>query len=142
MPGFTFENYNEPSFGTTFPYASAWATLGYDVRAEASIEARACLIVCGTWTKTAKFGDARDVTLLEIDPAGVSIAGAGSVPLFDQDIPVAGFGNVRLSYPDVRVGATGVDADDRIHGFASKPIVSLQGQVEKLVPFIGPFLSQ
>ncbi len=141
VPGFGFESYSEPTFGTTFPYASAWATLGYDVRAEASVEARACFIACGTWTKTAKFGDARDVTLVEIDPSGVSIAGAERVQLFDQDIPVAGFGNVRVSYPDVRVGATGVDANHRLHGFDSKPIVSLQGQAEKLVPFIGPFLS-
>jgi hypothetical protein len=141
VPGFSFENFQDPSFGTTFPYASAWATLGYDVRAEASVEARACFIVCGTWTKTAKFGDARDVTLVEIDPSGVSIAGADRIPLFDQDIPVGGFGNVRVSYPDVKVAASGVGANDSLHGFDSKPIITLQGQAEKLVPFIGPFLS-
>jgi hypothetical protein len=130
---------------TTFPYASAWANFNYDLKGGAFVEATAKIlgecIVCAR--KDVKFGDARDLTLIEIDPGGkgqppvVRFLGNSVNPLAPIQIGPA---KIEFSYPDVAVQG-GLQPDKSLFGAGSKPIISVQGGVEKLVPFIGPFLT-
>jgi hypothetical protein len=134
----------DPFLKTTFPYASAWADFGYDIRGGAFIEATAkvlgACVVCAR--KEVKFGDGRNVTLLEIDPGGkgqppvVRFLGNTVDPF--QPIQV-GPAKISFAYPDVAVQGS-LQADRSVFGSDSKPIITVQGGAEKLIPFIGPFL--
>lgn len=134
----------DPFLKTTFPYASAWADFGYDIKGGAFVEATAkvfgACIVCAR--KEVKFGDARSVTLLEIDPGG-----KGQPPSayflgnkVDPFQPInVGPAKLTFSYPDVAVQGS-LQGDRSVFGSDTKNIIAVQGGAEKLIPFIGPFL--
>jgi hypothetical protein len=134
----------DPFLKTTFPYASAWADFGYDIRGGAYVEATAKVlgqcIVCAR--KEVKFGDGRSVTLIEIDPGGKgqppSAYFLGNKVDPFQPIQV-GPAKITFSYPDVAVQGS-LQGDRSVFGADSKPIITVQGGAEKLIPFIGPFL--
>ena len=143
VPGFTMETFRDPEFSTTNPYASAWANLGFGVAVngfvKASVELFGECIVCHT--KEFGFGGDTDVTLVEVDPSGVSVAGGAFQSKFDQDIDVLGIGSVNVSYPDIQIHSGPLQPDASLHGFTSKHALTLQGQLEKFIPVIGPILS-
>lgn len=134
----------DPFLTTTFPYASAWADFNYDIRAGAYVEATAKVfgqcIVCAR--KEVTFGDGRSVTLIEIDPGGKGqppsayFLGQKVDPF--QPIQV-GPAKITFSYPDVAVQGS-LQGDRTVFGADSRPIITVQGGAEKLIPFIGPFL--
>lgn len=134
----TYEFYSTPEFSTSFPHASAWANLNYNVAAGGYIEAK---YLFDSLRKEYNFSSSGEVTLVEADPTGISVAGLPRVELFGQTIDLGVGASVTLGNPNLKVRSDGLNGDNSLHGFDSQPIVTLQGDLEKIVPAIGPFLS-
>ncbi|TWT42975.1 hypothetical protein [Botrimarina hoheduenensis] len=139
LPGAGFETFQNPSFGTQFPNASAWADMYVNASASATMEVNALF---EKFTVRVPGIDVNErVRLAEVNPTGIYVGGIDKGISFGQPINLPGVGQVTLSYPDVTVTSTGPDGAGVLRGSASKPIVSLQAQLEKLVPVVGAFLS-
>ncbi len=148
IPGFESGRFRDPGFQTYFPTAAAWATFDYSVAASINVQAGVLRfrnpldpdeIVCVGCVQRRFSTDplADRVTLLDVNPRRLEVIGLGAVEL-DRDIRL-GAGSVRVSYPDVSVRGT-MQAPGQLGGDDAKPIITLNGDLEKLVPFIGPFL--
>jgi hypothetical protein len=151
IPGQGLGRMQAPGFQTYFPQAAAWAT--FEWSASASLVTQAGLlrtrnpfdpdeIICfgcvqksvnlGTWDGAAK--------LIDVNKKGVEVIGLGRQPLFGSDINL-GAGSVRVDYPDVSVKGT-LKGASQLTGTDAKPIISFNGNLEQLVPLLGPFLRQ
>ena len=139
IPGFELEVFSQPHFSTYFPNAAAWATADWDVRAGVFLEAD---YLFDTARKEFLFGDGpREVPLVSVSPAGIQVPGFEPVDLFQQTFVIPGGGYVEVSYPDVRVDSRPAAPGGVLHGFAQKPILSLQADFDKIVPVVGAVLS-
>lgn len=151
IPGRGLGKMQAPGFQTYFPRAAAWAT--FDWSASASLMTQAGLlrtrnpfkpseIICvGCVQKSVNLGQWDDAAkLIDVNKRGVEVIGLGRQPLFGTDIQL-GAGSVRVDYPDVSVKGT-LQGPGQLAGTGAKPIVSFNGNLEQLVPLLGPFLRQ
>ena len=143
LPGFAWDRYKAPTFATSFPTASAWAQVRYDVRADLGVTAgvaRAfgeCLL-CKRFS--AEVSAADTIPLLSIDRTGVEVLGKRALPLFGQDFSI-GVVSARLDYPDLKVQG-GLKADGvTLAGRDARSVLSFNAPLEQLVPVLGPILS-
>lgn len=135
---------DQPRFSTSFPTASAYATFEYDLEASAYIEVGAVRVgsSCYICARAAyRFPRRGRHDLVRVTPSGIEIMGLDPIPLFDQTIRV-GPGNVTVSYPrlearNVRRGPDGLSliAED------AQPLIHFSAAIDRLFPFIGPFLT-
>ncbi len=140
----TFEISVEPRFSTTFPTASAYARFEYDLDAGAFVAAgvaRAGSLCFVCYRRSYRFPRRGQHDLVRVSPSGIEIAGLDPIRLFDQTIPV-GPGSITVSYPrlearNLRRGPDGLSliAED------TQPLIEFSGAIDKLFPFIGPFLT-
>lgn len=144
LPGFSFDTFQNPRFQTAFPNAAAWATLNVNLNAGLFAEAGllrvgdTCIGCAGrTWNRPF---DA-SVEIVNVNRNGVQVLDQVRVPLFDQTIGL-GSAALRVSYPDVAVSGQ-LQADGRtVAGSGSRRMLEVIGNIEQLVPVLGPFLNQ
>jgi len=142
-PLLAFNTYEQPTFATTSPWASAWLDAEADVRAGVFSRVTA-LGGLQEWRKDFRAGGKVGSRLFEIDPSGLYVSGEpiANVDL-DQPIgpfPVAG-GAAELTVRVPRLGVASTPSNGPIvNASAVKPIVTLTGNMEKLIPFVGGFL--
>jgi hypothetical protein len=144
IPGIPIDRFHQPTFQTYFPNAAAWATFGYDIDAGVFAEAGVARVLgecIGCVRRTVDLDSAETVELVNVNKNGVEVIGAGRADLFGQDIAL-GQGSLRVDYPDVAVKGV-LQADGRtVAGDDAKPILTFNAAIEKLIPFVGAFLSQ
>ncbi|MGZ8160701.1 MAG: hypothetical protein ACXWT4_18125 [Methylobacter sp.] len=144
IPGIPIDRFHQPTFQTSFPNAAAWATFGYNIDAGVFAEAGIARVLgecIGCVRRTVDLDSAETVELVNVNKNGVEVIGAGRVELFGQDIAL-GQGSLRVDYPDVAVRGV-LQADGRtVAGDNAKPVLSFNAAIEKLIPFVGAFLSQ
>jgi hypothetical protein len=149
IPSSGFGTFREAGFKTWFPTAAAWADLDYKV--SAGVVAQAGLarirkpfgdtVYCiGCIERSVSLSAEDKISIVHANPQGVSVIGAGRLPLFDRKIAL-GAGSVTVSYPDVGVQGRLVEPT-RLAGSAAKPILQFDGDLEKMLPVVGAFLHQ
>lgn len=149
IPSSGFGSFREAGFRTYFPTAAAWAD--FDYRVSAGVTAQAGLmrirkpfsdtVYCvGCIERSVSLAEEDRITLVHANPQGVSVIGAGRLPLFDQKIAL-GAGSVTVSYPDVSVRGR-LEGPTLLAGSAAKPILQFDGDLEQMIPVVGAFLHQ
>lgn len=145
IPGFGFDTFDQPRFQTAFPNAAAWMTLNYDIAAglyaEAGI-AKSDLLGClGCVRREFARHGTGSVEIVNVNRKGVQVLGETRVAAFDQTFGL-GAASLRVSYPDVSVSGQ-LQGDGRtLAGGGSRRVLEVVGNLEQLVPLVGPFLSQ
>jgi hypothetical protein len=123
-------------FTTTFPYADA--QLNLDLQASASIEARACLIFCGTGSIDLGSVNAStqivDVNSLNgISVLGQNVLGYGTHN-FDNTLALT------VHPPDLSINGT-ERPDQTLAGSGNEKIIEASFDAASLIPIVGPFLA-
>ncbi len=142
--GAAVETFKDPTFQTAFPSASAWAGLDYNLTGNVGVTAGVLKIGGECYIKCVKAGIGINVAdsldLVSVGPGYAEILGVGSVNL-NQNIGFSG-GSAQISFPDVKVNGS-LQADGRtLAGSNAKSVISLNANLEQLLPFIGPLIHQ
>ena len=133
---------HQPDFRTTFADARAYADFDYDVGA--GLAATVGIAKVGDYcfscfSRRFSFRDADVVPLIDVSTAGVEVAGLGRQDLFPATFPTP-YGNIFADLPQPRVQREHMDSAG-MSGEEDRTIISFEGAVEKLVPVVGPLLS-
>jgi len=137
--------FRDPHFGTTFPNVSAWADLYVDADLSAFVEAKGLdlpvfgCVACVRKDFSVATGN-HVIPIVEIDPSNVIVAGLGGIQL-NQPFAIPPATTITPSYPNLKVAGTLTPGTTIVAGSDSKPFVTLQGNIDDLIPFVGPFLS-
>lgn len=131
-----------PDFRTTFADARAYADFDYDVGAGLAATVGIAKVgdACfSCFSRRFSFRDADVVPLIDVSPAGVEVAGLGRQNLFPATFPTP-YGNIYADLPQPRVRKERMEGAG-MSGEEEPTIISFEAAVEKLVPVVGPLLS-
>lgn len=149
IPGWETERFRNPVFQTAFPKAAAWADVDWNLSAGVRVEAGVArvrvgpeVICLGCTSRTINVaGHADTARLVHINPGSVNIIGLGSQPLSGQEFGLGG-GTLRVSYPEVAVAGGLQGGGNSLFGQGLREILAFNGNLEQMVPILGPFLRQ
>jgi hypothetical protein len=142
----TQTEYQTPWFETRSPWASAWVEASADVQASIFTKASA-LGGLKEWRKDIRAGGKVGGRLVEIDPTGLYVAGEEVVG-FDLTQPIGpipiggGAANLTIQVPNLAVSSVtnGSVQGPVIRARKEQPLVTLTGNLERLIPFVGTIL--
>ncbi len=145
LQGVSFNSYTTPRFATTSPWASAWLDASADVHGSVftSVSALGGLIKA---RKDFRVDGHVGGRLVEIDPTGLFVAGE---EVFGYDItqpigpiPIAGnAAQLEITIPQLGLASNApAPGSSIVTANATKEVLSVQGNMEKLIPLVGPIL--
>lgn len=141
--GFSSIDYAAPWFATTSPWAQAWVDASADIHTGIHTKVTA-LSGVKSWRKDINIDASVGGRLVEVDPSGLWVAGEPVLEVnLDEPygpVPVVG-GAAELTIQVPKLDVTSDPINGRVlHARRVKPVVTLTGNLEKLIPFIGGWL--
>ncbi|MFN0127284.1 MAG: choice-of-anchor tandem repeat NxxGxxAF-containing protein [Verrucomicrobiales bacterium] len=141
--GFTSLDYGAPWFATTSPWAQAWVDASADIHTGIHTKVTA-LSGVKSWRKDINIDASVGGRLVEVDPSGLWVAGEPVLEVnLDEPygpVPVAG-GAAELTIQVPKLDVISDPINGRVlHARRVKPVVTLTGNLEKLIPFVGGWL--
>ena len=133
-----------PSFSTQFPSAAVWANVNYNVGFGGYVEAAAKVagicIACYRQDFTIGTGQ-QSFELLNVNTQQVTILGQNYGNPSNVQIPLGPYASVTASVPNLAVQDTLSSDHSTVAGGGSQPVLTINGSLDKLAPFVGPILT-
>ncbi len=143
----SFTTYSAPGFNTTSPWAQAWLEAKADIRAGVHTKV-SVLSGLKEWRKDIKGGGQVGGRLVEIDPSGLYVLGEdeplGGIDLTQPIGPIPLFGgaaDLTIQIPKLDVASMPINGQV-LTAHKYQPLVTLTGNLEQLIPFVGTILQR
>jgi hypothetical protein len=137
-------SFQHPYFESSFPWASAYASLFYDMDLGGQFQVAVAHFLgecIGCFTKQLSVvGDAQEISLVKVNPEQLYIGGGLVDFRLDTPIPIGPL-VITPHYPGLAIHSNPLSPGARdLVGSDDKPILTLRGAVTNAIPVVGQFI--